>query len=283
MTHVYLKSYCYSKHELPFVLANLSEGYEYIDKLILYEYNYTHTGIKKKYNMEEVLHLIPEKLKEKLYYKKVDITDYVEYAYENGPLIHAVNEPIQRSWFFNDENFDLKDNDIIIDHDIDEIIYSYEYPRLINEMVKKQQPLSIRLNQFYFRHNYLWADCNFSSPTIYFYGHVKNGQKIIKGKKIKNLRDLPWKTDNIYGCHMSWIMPASYMIKKLHSYSHPEYRKYADLKKLQEAIDKKIYIFDTNREFNIDELKLNDKRIPKILQKKEIFDYLIEPNSNKNL
>ena len=66
---IYIKTYCYSKHELPFVLANLSEGYNYIDKLILYEYNYTHTGLKKKYNMEEVLHLIPDNLKEKLYYK----------------------------------------------------------------------------------------------------------------------------------------------------------------------------------------------------------------------
>ena len=63
---IYLKSYCYSKHELPFVIANLSEGYDYIDKLCLYEYNYTHTGIQKEYEMEKVLHLIPKKLIGKL-------------------------------------------------------------------------------------------------------------------------------------------------------------------------------------------------------------------------
>lgn len=45
---LYLKSYCYSKHELPFIIANLDEGYNHIDKLILYEYNVTHTGKTKR-------------------------------------------------------------------------------------------------------------------------------------------------------------------------------------------------------------------------------------------
>ena len=271
---IYLKTYCYSKHELPFVIANLTEGYNYIEKLVLYEYNYTHTGIKKEYEMEKVIHLIPEDLRNKLYYKKVDITNYVEYAYENGDLIHRVNEPIQRSWMFNDNNFTLKDNDIIIDHDIDEIIYKKAYPKLINELNQRQQPLSIRLNQFFFNHTYLWMDCTFSSPTIYYYGMVKNSRQIIKGLKIKNLRDLAQKTSAIYGCHMSWIMPVDYMIKKLHSYSHPEYRAYADKKILQQAIKEKKYIFDLKRPFNIEELNINDDNIPIYLQKEKIFDYL---------
>ena len=271
---LYLKSYCYSQHELPFVIANLQEGYKYIEKLVLYEYNYTHTGIKKNYEMEKVLHLVPENLKDKLYYKKVDITNYVEYAYKNGPLIHRVNEPIQRSWMFNDYNFNLQDNDIIIDHDIDEIIYENSYPNLIKELNKKKRPLSIRLNQFFFKHNYLWTNCNFSSPTIYKYSMVKNNNRRVKGIKIKNLRDLGQKTNNIYGCHMSWIMPVDYMIKKLHSYSHPEFRKYANKELLTKAINEKKYIFDLKRKFDINELKLNDIKIPKYLQKKNIFDYI---------
>ena len=271
---LYLKSYCYSQHELPFIIANLDEGCEYIDKLILYEYNYTHTGVKKEYEIEKILHLIPDNLKTKLYYKKVDITNYVEYAYENGPLIHSVNEPIQRSWFYNDPNINLQDDDIIIDHDIDEIIYKNSYTKLIDELNNRGTPLSIRLNQFFFKHNYLWTDCNFSSPTIYKYNMVKNNSRKVKGLSIKNLRDLHIKTDNIHGCHMSWIMPSDYMVKKLHCYSHPEFRKYADKNLLQKAIDDKIYIFDTSRPFNIDELNLNDEKIPKYLQKEYIFDYI---------
>lgn len=65
-----MKSYCYSKHELPFIIANLNEGFEHIDKLILYEYNFTHTGLPKEYEIGKVLHLVPEHLKSKLLYKK---------------------------------------------------------------------------------------------------------------------------------------------------------------------------------------------------------------------
>ena len=271
---IYIKSYCYSKHELPFIISQLQEGYKYIEKLILYEYNYTHTGCGKKYELEELLYLIPEELKKKLYYKKVDLTNVIEYAYENGPLIHNINEPIQRSCMFNDNNIIINDDDIIIDCDIDEIIYEDNYLKLINELNLKNKPLSIKLNQFFFKNNYLWTNCNFSSPTIYKYSMVKNNNKLIKGLKIKNLRDLSDKTDEIHGCHMSWIMPVEYMIKKLHSYSHPEFRKYASKELLSKAIKEKKYIFDLNRKFDIDELNINDNRIPKYLQKEEIFNYI---------
>ena len=271
---LYLKSYCYSQHELAFVIANLIEGWDHIEKLCLYEYNYTHTGIKKDYELEKVLHHVPEELREKLYYKKIDLTNHVEYAYENASLTHRVNEPIQRSWLFNDPNFNLKDDDIIIDHDIDEIIYKNSYIPLIEELNKINKPLSIKLNQFFFKHNYLWTNCNFSSPTIYKYDMVKNRNLTIKGIKIKNLRDLPSKTSNIYGCHMSWIMPIENMLKKFHQYGHPEFRKFANKEVLEKAIKDKVYVFDVKRPFNIDELMLNDSRIPIYLQKENIFDYM---------
>ena len=269
---IYLKSYCYNKHELPFIIANLIEGYDYIDKLLLYEYNFTHTGIPKNYELEPLIKLIPSHLQSKLYYKKIDITNYVEYAYENGPLIHEINEPIQRSWAFNDSNITFNNDDIIIDMDIDEIIYKSSYISLIKELEEKNRPLSIRLNQFFYKNTYLWSNLNFASPTIYKYSMT--GNKIIKGLKIKNFRDVETQTSNIYGCHMSWVMPVDYMLKKLHSYSHPEYRHFCNKEILEKAIKEKKYIFDLNRLFNIQELELNDNRIPIFLQKKNIFDYL---------
>ncbi len=175
---------------------------------------------------------------------------------------------------FNDTNFNLQDEDIIIDHDIDEIIYKKNYPRLLEELKNRKTPLSIRLNQFFFKQNYLWTDCNFSSPTIYTYGMVKNSGRRVKGMKIKNLRDLGNKTREIHGCHMSWVIPVDYMINKLHSYSHPEFRKYANKELLQKAINDKIYIFYTKLTFNIKELLLNYEKVPTYLQKKNIFDYL---------
>ena len=103
---------------------------------------------------------------------------------------------------------------------------------------------------------------------------VKNRNNIIKGVKIKYLRDLQQKTTQIYGSHMSWVMPINNMIKKLYSSAHTKYRHFADKDILEKAINDKIYLFDTNRAFNINELELNDRRIPIYLQRDNIFDYL---------
>lgn len=268
---IYIKTYCYSKHELPFIIAQLKEGYDFIDKLCVYEYNYTHTGKEKNYEMENEIKKIPKKYMNKLYYKKVDLSKYNVYSYNNENLCHKINEPIQRNMFFNDNEIILQNDDIIIDVDCDEIIYERSYPKLISELKRKQIPLSIKLNQFFFKHNYLWTDCNFSSPAIYFYKHVKRINKYIFDLKINNLRDLNNKTDNIYGCHMSWVMPIEEMVQKCYKTAHTRYRHLANKYILKKAIEEKKYIFDLNRSFKIVEIDLKDNRIPQFLQKDNIF------------
>jgi len=250
----------------------LEESYNYVYKVCIYEYNYTHTGIKKEYEIEKVLHLIPTHLMEKLHYKMVDLTNFHVNSYNNEMVCHKINEPIQRNWFFNDENIKLNDDDIIIDVDCDEIIYKNSYPLLINELIIKKIPLSIKLNQFFFKNNYLWEDCNFSSPTIYFYKHVKNIPKKISDLHIKNLRDLNCKTNAIYGAHMSWVMPIEEMVKKCYKTAHTGYIHLAKKEIMEKAVKDKIYIFDLKRPFNIKELSVKDPRIPKYLQKKNIFN-----------
>ncbi len=268
---LYLKSYCYSKHELPFIIANLDEGFGHIDKLILYEYNFTHTGLSKEYEVEKVLHLIPEYLKTKLLYKKIDLTKYIDYAVDDEHKCHEINENIQRSWLFNDADIVLRDDDIIIDIDIDEIIYKKSYVNLINELNSKNKPLSIRLNQFFFKHNYLWSDCAFDAPAIYKYKMVKNINKNIKGIQCKYQRYCHQKSSNIYGCHMSWVMPIDDMLKKIRSGAHTKYHHLGKREILEKAINEKKYIFDPKRSFTIDVLDLKDSRIPSILQKNDIF------------
>jgi len=271
---LYLKSYCYSKHELPFIIANLHEGFEYIDKLILYEYNFTHTGLPKEYEIEKVLHLIPEHLKSKLLYKKIDLKNYIEYAVNDENKCHQINENIQRSWLFNDVDIILHDDDIIIDIDIDEIIYKDCYKELILELNKANNPLSIKLNQFFFKNTYLWSNLIFDAPAIYKYGMIKNINKTVKGIKCKYQRYCSQKTFKIYGCHMSWVMPIDDMLKKIYSGAHTKYHNLGKREILEKAIEEKKYIFDLNRPFNITELDITDSRIPTTLQKTELFDYL---------
>ena len=68
------------------------------------------------------------------------------------------------------------------------------------------------------------------------------------------------------GCHFSWCMTADEMVHKLHTYSHPRYRFCANKEILQEAIKNKQYPFDTSVVFDIEELDLNDKRIPQSMR-----------------
>lgn len=270
---LYLKSYCYSKHELPFIIASLDEGFNHIDKLILYEYNFTHTGLAKEYEIEKVLHLIPGNLKTKLLYKKIDLEKYTVYAVNDENICHQINENIQRSWLFNDTDIFLHDEDIIIDIDIDEIIYRDSYDELILELNKTNRPLSIKLNQFFFRNTYLWTNLIFDAPAIYKYKMVKNNNKNIKGVRCIYQRYCSKKTTKIYGCHMSWVMPIDDMLKKIYSGAHTKYRHLGKREILEKAIEEKKYIFDLKRQFNIDELNINDKRIPVALQQKNLFEY----------
>lgn len=271
---LYLKSYCYSKHELPFIIANLDEGFNHIDKLILYEYNFTHTGLPKEYEIEKVLHLIPENLKTKLVYKKIDLTNYTEYAVNDENTCHQVNENIQRSWLFNDDEIILQDDDIIIDIDIDEIVYASSYDDLILELNKANKPISIKLNQFFFKNTYLWSNLIFDAPAIYKYKMVRNMNKTVKGVVCKYQRYCSHKTSKIYGCHMSWVMPVDDMLKKIYSGAHTKYHHLGKREILEKAIEDKKYVFDLKRPFDIIELNITDVRIPTTLQRVELFDFL---------
>ena len=62
------------------------------------------------------------------------------------------------------------------------------------------------------------------------------------------------------------------MLKKFHKYSHPEFK--VQIKRLQKAIDDKVYVFDLRKPFNIEVLDFTDEKIPRYLQNDNIFDYI---------
>lgn len=270
---IYIKSYCYSEHELPFIIANLTENYEKITKYILYEYNFTHTGLVKTYNLEKYISKIPKNLRKKLVYKKVDLNHYIKNYFNDEEKIHKFNEPIQRSWWLNDKSLNLDPEDIIIDIDVDEIIYGHTFDNLINEIEESTKPLSIKLNLFFYKENYLWNNKEFASPTIYKFKMVDDYIKNFKNIKFCNIRDLEVKTKDIYGAHLSWFMPLEFMERKLLSYSHPKYRNIG-IKQIEDSINEKKYPWG-DVEFDLIELNLNSTKIPIYFREDtNYFDYL---------
>ena len=263
---IYIKTYCYSEHELEFIKAQLVESDGFVDKVVVYEYNVTHRGDSKPFRLADLLAELPPDLKKRLIYRPINI-DEITVKTNDAKLIHEINEPIQRSYFFNDSQFSIKRHDIIFDVDVDEIVYARYYPILIFAARYLPIPIGLKLNQFFYRKNYLWRDANFKSPAVYRFGSIANKARVLNETfKFFHQRDLKLHFPMRCGAHLSWIMPTEMMIRKLKSYSHPEYEKYAVTEVLEEAIKNKEYVFDTNRSFHIDELDWSDPRIPSVFR-----------------
>ena len=261
---VYLKTYFYVEHEIKFLIMNLIESYDHIDKFIICEHNRTHTGMPRKFIFEKHEHKFPPELMDKVLYLPCDISEHTVEAYENEDAIHAINEPVMRSSFMTNLSFD--DEDVIISIDADEIIYRDAYPYILSE-VKEKDCVRLNLHQFFYKMNYLWEGKDFVSPIATKY-------KVFRHKYPCNLRDVGPVVSKKVGCHFSWCMTPKEMVYKLDTYSHPRYRFCADENLLEEAIKNKEYPFDPDVDFDITELEEDDVRLPECL-KKEILNDVI--------
>ena len=136
------------------------------------------------------------------------------------------------------------------------------------------------MNLFFFKNTYLWTNNICNASAVSKYKTIKNNYRLVKNLKTYNLRWPINITKGLYGCHMSWVMPVENMVEKCFKTAHTGFRHLAKKEIMEKAIREKKYIFDLKKPFNIEEIDINDDRIPKYLQKKDIFDYLREPNSN---
>ena len=229
MSKVYLKTYFYVEHEVKFLAMNLLEAYDHIDGFIICEHNRTHTGRPRDYIWDEVKDQLPAEFMDKVIYLPSDLSDKAVEAYEREDLIHSINEPVMRSSFMTDMEFDR--DDIIISIDADEIIYRDAYPQIL-ETVSRQNLVRLNLHQFFYKLNYLWEGKDFVSPIAAKY-------KVFKDDYPCNWRDVGEILPHKVGCHFSWCMSPKEMVYKLHTYSHPRYRFCADEELLSKAIEEK--------------------------------------------
>ena len=257
----YIKTYCYAEHELEFIKAQLIQSEGLVDYVVVYEYDVTHRGDPKPYRLESLISTLNADLLKRLIYRPMSVKHLCKKT-ADPKIIHEINESVQRSYFFNDPFFNLQPDDIIIDCDVDEIIYKDRFKELFLFQKIVGVPVAIKLNQFFYKSTYLWKDAKFSAATCYKYSSVRKPKAIINDDfKVCHRRSLRIKYPRICGAHMSWIMPVSAMITKLHSYGHLEYERFADFEILTKAIEDKKYIFDEKRAFNIEELSPEDPRI----------------------
>ena len=103
-------------------------------KMIVCEFDIHHTGVKRGFEFLDLKDRVPEHLQDKLDYHACEVFDETARAYDNENAIHAINEPVMRSYFTKLYNF--MDDDIIISVDADEILYKEKLPYLLGEVEK---------------------------------------------------------------------------------------------------------------------------------------------------
>lgn len=254
---IYLKTYFYTEHEVKFLKLNLLEAFDHIDKFIVCEYNRTHTGEERSFIFDNYKHLFTEEELSKIIYLPCDISEETVYAKDDEDTIHRINEPVMRGYFVKQIN--LNDEDIVISVDADEIIYSHMYPKIVQNVINRG-PTLLKLYQFYYKMNYHWVDNEFIAPTAIKYVDFKNRYPC-------QLRYMGSLLNEYAGCHFSWCMTPSEMVYKLQTYSHPRYRFCADIKLLENAIENKLYPFDSSTKFTINELSFDNQILPKNINK----------------
>jgi hypothetical protein len=251
---VYFKSTFYAPFEIPFIKMNLLESFPYIDRFIIVECNRTHVGAPRKFIFESNILQIPPVLREKILYIKADVSEEVVdcTTSRDGYQMHQ-NENIL--WDSFEKYIDLRDDDVVIAADADEVIYRKVYP-LIFALLRPDAPLLLPLHQFFYRMNYLWKDEIFWAPVAAYaryYKHRPHPHKWrYEGKRFHLMA----------GCHFSWQLTIEQMLFKLGTYAHNDiYGHLADREVLQDAVNKKTYPFEPDRTFVIEELNPDQDRI----------------------
>lgn len=251
---IYLKTYFYSPNELNFINMSLMEGDGKFDKLILCEFNATHTGMSRDFIFDQYKYMIPEKFWDRIIYLKCDIKKQVVDAFQNEALAHNVNERLMRGFFTS--MMDLNDDDVIISVDADEVIYREAYDSIL-EGVRKHGDVTLKLRPFFYKLNYHWIDNPYSAPMATTYGRHKRQypyQWRYEGRLL----------DEQMGCHFSWCMSIDDMMKKLDSFAHVEHRKNVNREIMEKAVKNKEYPF-FSRPFNIEVIERDSSLLPKCL------------------
>lgn len=269
---VWLKTIVSAGNEIKYIKMQLRESEGYVDKMIVCEFDHTHTGEKRDFIFSEYLEndTFSSAEKERILYIQGRVGRKVKRAGDDSALMHR-NERLFRGYFVRHCKLGL--NDIVISVDADEIIFKRCYTDILKPFEnKKANPIvQLQLYQFFYKPTYLWENLIFTAPTVCR----------VKANRFKRY-PAQWRQqgevlDKIVGCHFSWCLTVDEMIYKLRTYAHAaDYGHLADRNILESAVRDKMYPFNESVNFQIKEINSRDnpEYYPDTYDEKE-FAYLM--------
>ena len=239
---------------------------KYVDKFVIIEAKYNHSGVKKEnYNFKLENFKI---FKNKIIYLQV----------ENFPndLNHWERENYHRNYISKAlEN--ISQEDYVIISDIDEIPNLDEINQVLED---KRKYTSFRQKMIYYKFNLL----NTSEPNWY-------GSKMCKFKYLKNpqwlrkqkVKDYPfyrfdkikWNIVDNGGWHFSFVMSPEEVMKKIKSFAHLEFNKsqFTNVNQISEKINSHKDLFGRDFKFKV----IPDEELPTYIRenREKFSDFLI--------
>lgn len=218
---VFLKTILTSEAEIPFILAQFLELENLIDRIIVIEPAFTHTGLSRGMcGAAELIRLMP-RISKKLDYLPIPMTsDVLRSVEKHEPSCHF-NERLTRGLFVN--YIDLSPRDIVISTDADEVLYSHVVEREIERIrsnVIAWKATRFTLHQFIYRDDLLATGFRFVGPSI-----IGNGRYFLSRRPM-NWRYVGMDLTEIAGCHFSWCQPIPALLRKVATFAHaPDYMK----------------------------------------------------------
>lgn len=282
MSKSFIKKIISAENELKFIKLDLIESSEIIDKIILVEANYTHSGIKREFLRDDLINnLFDSKERERIIHLKVDIEKYI---YKNTKIAHRLhfNERIIRGLF--EHNIKLNNNDIIFSLDADEVLYRETYINLINKIKNTNNAYQIRLYNLVYRPDYLWTNFDFIAPTLCRVDFYKSFKMRIKSKfkKFKQWRYHGEICDHYGGVHFNWHLTPKEMVEKLNNYAHKDLfvGKGYDENYFKKCIENRKF-YDPTKKCEIEKIDIyNNNILPKsFISNIKNFNYLLDENT----
>lgn len=231
--------------EMNFVLMNCLESRKLVDRILVVEHDYSHSGRPLRSNflaLESEIRRLSGNTSVEVHFLSIE-KEVIKNAISSEEM--HFNEKLIRKSFLKECN--ISTEDLIYAVDADEVIYR-KFFRLV-KFLRKVLPktdvsVSLMMHQFFYKMNYLWKEVRFRSPVLV--------SANLAMKDADLLRDSGSLLPFWVGCHFSWQLTVQQMINKLQNYAHsPEYLHLANEEVLKDAIENRKYPFDTERPFTI--------------------------------
>lgn len=237
--------------EIPWLWMKFHEAAQYVDEIIVSEFDTTLSGLPKPFAFENHVAEFQAAFPQLTYLQGKNLPDLIKNAETTEE--HRFNETIFRGWFAS--QVELRNDDVIVSTDADEVLYSSTYKWIADNFSKRTKGVRFGLHQVFYRPNYLWLDKAFVAPVALRYGAYSKTYP-------NNWRNQGAKIKGFWGVHFSWCMPLEEMMTKVKSYGHaPEHKHMSKIEMFKEAVETKTFPFD-DREFTLIEIAHNSPLLP---------------------